>query len=204
MEMFKEDHAFSCTINYASLPPGFFERLIVRLRRVSNHVDFNATAAAVYSKGDKLQLFCHDRKAEGEEIRVLFMSTRLFKLFRTELIRIETFFPGLLRDTYTIEIHDFRMAETLSYGQTFNVGLGNSEGKQPGEPVRFSHVAKSQQLKTTAASSDSANLFLCCYKRIQCSENVNSPRILDRTENAREYTICTGANMHSLEGNASS
>jgi hypothetical protein len=54
--VFGSDCLFRVTMTYTSLPPGFFERLIVRLRRNASHMDFNRRSAAFYTMGTKLQV----------------------------------------------------------------------------------------------------------------------------------------------------
>eukprot|EP00961_Rhodomonas_salina_P237636 3212142-Rhodomonas_salina.1 len=53
--VFGDDCLFKCTYDFSSLPPGFFERFIVRMRRHATHMDFNAYSAAFYRMGTKLQ-----------------------------------------------------------------------------------------------------------------------------------------------------
>lgn len=43
-----ESCLFGKTVNYHALPPGFFERVIVRCRRVATHMDFTSTSAVLY------------------------------------------------------------------------------------------------------------------------------------------------------------
>lgn len=110
--VFGDDCLFKCTYDFSSLPPGFFERFIVRMRRHATHMDFNAYSAAFYRMGTKLQVFVNrdkDNQNAATGLTALFSSTKLWPKFKAELNAISKFFPGM-----QITHFEFSVASTRS------------------------------------------------------------------------------------------
>lgn len=100
-----------CAFVYSTIPSGFFERLIVKLRRHFAHMDFNASSAAFYDMGRKLQIFLSRsskalKKEDDEDVEdnmellALFSSTTMWDPYRTALEQIERAFPGIQRVSF--------------------------------------------------------------------------------------------------------
>jgi len=101
--VFGNDCLFRCSVTYAALPPGFFGRLIVRLRRHASHMDFNSHSAAFYRMGTKLQVFVNSfRQGQPSStvLTALFSSKQLWEPFKQDLATVEKFFPGLKKVSF--------------------------------------------------------------------------------------------------------
>lgn len=103
--VFGDDCLLRVDIEYFSLPPGFFPRLIIRLRRHASHMDFHTRSAAFYKMGTKLQIFIvpadEDPDKDRTTITALFSSVTLWHRFAVELQAVEKFFPGLTRSGFS-------------------------------------------------------------------------------------------------------
>ena len=107
------------SISVACLPDGFFNKLLVKLRRHNNHMDFSAYGAALYRSGLKTQVFLTHRniEANADSRKQSRVTLHMFTTTKKQLEQIMQhlgdlfkFFPGMYGinqdgTVYTLEIY---------------------------------------------------------------------------------------------------
>jgi hypothetical protein len=107
------------SISVACLPDGFFNKLLVKLRRRNNHMDFSAFGAALYRSGLKTQVFLtHSniethaaiRKRSRVTLHMFTTTKKQMEEIMQYLGELFKFFPGMYginKDgtVYTLEAH---------------------------------------------------------------------------------------------------
>ena len=80
---------------YMSLPSGFFERLIIRLNRIMSHIDMSSCASYMYMLGNVGNVFL--TRDVTSKLTVNTSSKAMISEIKNEIVKVEEFFPGLLR-----------------------------------------------------------------------------------------------------------
>jgi ankyrin repeat protein/Ca2+-binding EF-hand superfamily protein/GTPase SAR1 family protein len=93
----REECPIHLTFKYMALPDGAFESIVVRIAKAATHTEYSASAAVFYRLGHIGQIFYFKDDQKYVNLSLRSSSAKMLEQMRSEILRMEEFFPGLVR-----------------------------------------------------------------------------------------------------------